>query len=112
MPKRATDYRIRLPEDLKDPVEAAAYINAAIQDSEEMFLVALRNVAEAHQIAKVAKGAGLGRESIYRMLCTTGNPEYSSLSGILRALRLRIVVEPERTPRRRPARAPKRPDLR
>ncbi len=34
---------------LKDPGEAAEYINAALEDGDtEMLLVALRNVAEAH----------------------------------------------------------------
>ncbi len=86
MPKKTTDYRNGLLEDLKDPTEAAHYLNAALRDSEEMFLVALRDVAEARQVSKVAKDAGVSRESVYRMLAPTGNPTYRSLIGILRAL--------------------------
>jgi probable addiction module antidote protein len=95
MPKTTRDYRSGLLEDLADPVEAAAYINAAIEDSEEMLLIALRDVAEAHQMSKVAKEAGVSRESIYRMLREAGNPRYSSLLGILRALHLKLAVVPE-----------------
>ena len=52
MPKRTSSYHASLHEDLKDPVEAANYLNAALLDSEEMFLVALRDVAESRQMAK------------------------------------------------------------
>ncbi len=86
MPKRTTDYRPALLEDLKDPAEAAHYLNAALQESEEMFLVALRDVAEARQMAKVAHSAGVSRESIYRMLSPSGNPTYKNLIGILKAI--------------------------
>jgi transcriptional regulator with XRE-family HTH domain len=58
-----------------------------------MFLLALRDVAEAFQMSKVAEQAGVSRESIYRMLKRDGNPTYASLTGILRALGLRIAVE-------------------
>src|ERR1700694_2913605 len=51
-----------------------------------MFLVALRDVAEARQMARVAKNAGVSRESLYRMLGASGNPTYRNLLGILKAL--------------------------
>jgi probable addiction module antidote protein len=92
MPKRTRDYREGLLNDLKDATAAAHYLNAALEDSDEMFLVALRDVAEARQMAKVAERAQLSRESIYRMLTETGNPRYSSLLGILKALGLKLEV--------------------
>lgn len=88
MPKRTTDYRNALLEDLRDPVEAANYLNAALEDSPEMFLSALRDVAEARQMAKVAETAGVSRESLYRMLKLSGNPTYKSFLGVLRAVGL------------------------
>jgi probable addiction module antidote protein len=95
MPKRTTPFRDDLLADLADPQEAACYLNAAFEDSEEMFLVALRDVAEARQMAKVAEEAGVARESIYRMLAAKGNPTYTSLLGILRAVGLKLAIEPE-----------------
>jgi probable addiction module antidote protein len=65
-----------------------------------MFLVALRDVAEANQMAKVAESACVARESLYRMLSPTGNPTYGTLSSILAAngLRFRVdVVSPVKT---------------
>jgi probable addiction module antidote protein len=86
MPKRTADYRTALLEDLKDPREAADYLNAALRDSEEAFLVALRDVAEARQMAKIAETVGVSRESLYRMLSASGNPTYRNFFGILKAL--------------------------
>ena len=95
MPKRTRDYRETLLMDLQNPAEAASYLNAALADSDEMFLLALRDVAEAKQMAKVAGAAGIARESIYRMLAETGNPTYTNLLGILRAIGLRLAIEAE-----------------
>ena len=95
MPKRTSSFRDELLASLVDPQEAAAYLNAAIEDSDEMFLIALRDVAEAKQMAKVAEGAGVARESVYRMLHAKGNPTYSSLTGILHAVGLRFEIAVE-----------------
>ncbi len=95
MPKRTRLHHDALLEDLQDPRASAHYLNAALEDSDEMLLIALRNVAEASTMSKVAKEAGISRESIYRMLCESGNPTYESFTAILRALGLRIVFEPD-----------------
>jgi len=59
-----------------------------------MALDALRDIAEARQIARVAEEAGVAREALYRMLGENGNPTYHSLLSILSALGLRIVFVP------------------
>jgi probable addiction module antidote protein len=94
MPKRTRAYRESLLEDLQDPMEAVDYLNAALEDSDEMFLMALRDVAEARQMSNVAQTAGIARESIYRALTAKGNPTYATLLGILRAVGLRLAVAP------------------
>lgn len=94
MPKRVTGFREDLLADLSDPNEAACYLNAAFEDSEQMVLVALRDVAEARQMARVAEEAGVTREALYRMLHKAGNPTYASLVGILNALGLKMVFAP------------------
>jgi probable addiction module antidote protein len=112
MPKRTRSFRAQLLKDLMDPSEAAHYVNAASEDSEAMFLVALRDVAEARQMARVANQAGVAREALYRMLCDEGNPRLHSLWAILNAVGLRISVEQSRdanaqSPRARVARRTK-----
>ena len=70
-----------------------AHLNAALEeDSDELFLLALGNVAEAHGRKKLAEDAQL-RESMYRMLSEQGNPQSASLTAILRELGLKLSVE-------------------
>jgi probable addiction module antidote protein len=93
MPKRTADYREGLLEDLLNSQEAAFYVEAALDESNELFLRALRDVAESRQMSKVAKEAGVAREALYRMLSETGNPTLTSLSAILSSVGLRIRIE-------------------
>ena len=97
MPKRTVNFRDQLLEDLANPEAAALYLSAAVEDSEEMLLVALRDIAEAKQMAHVAKHAGVAREALYRMLSKSGNPTYSSLRGVLTALGIRMCFAPVET---------------
>ena len=79
---------------LKDPLEAAEYLNAALEDgSNEVFLLALRDVAEAHGMKRIAAEAALNRESMYKMLSDRGNPQLSSLTAVLEQFGLKLAVE-------------------
>lgn len=79
----------------KDPDFAAEYLKAALEDSEEpsVLLIALRHVALARGIARVAKAAGIERESLYRALSIRGNPRLSTLVAVTKAIGLRLTVE-------------------
>lgn len=93
-----TRYIDGLLEDLADPEEAAAYLSAAIEDGDQqIFMLALRHVTEALGMAKAAREAGLNRESLYKMLSASGNPQLASLNALLRALGLRLAVEVDRS---------------
>jgi probable addiction module antidote protein len=97
MKKNSTSYREGLLKDLRHPREAAAYLNAALQDgSQEAFLVALRDVAEANGMARLARGTRLNRENLYRMLSRRGNPQFSSLGALLDRIGLKLAVEVRR----------------
>lgn len=95
MPKRTKKYEESLMESLKNPEEAAAYLNAHLdeEDSEEMFLLALRDVAKAHGFSEVAEQADLGRESLYKALSKDGNPKLSTLKSLLKVVGLKLAVE-------------------
>jgi probable addiction module antidote protein len=83
-----------------DPSFAAEYLNAALEDVEEpqALLVALRRVAKARGgVAKIAKAAGVERESLYRVLSARGNPRLSTLTAVTRAL---IDAPSSHSPRR------------
>ena len=94
MTKASRPYKPELLKALQDPVEAAEYLSAALEDdSNELFLLALRNVAEAHGMKKLAEDAQLNRESMYKMLSEQGNPQFASLTAILRELGLKLSVQ-------------------
>jgi probable addiction module antidote protein len=94
---KVNSYQEDLIEALRDPKEAAAYLNAAIEEGDrEVFLLALRNVAQAHGgMSQIAKKTHLKRESLYRMLSKKGNPEIKSIFNLLHAIGLKLTVEPE-----------------
>ncbi len=95
MPNKTRPYREALLEALSDPIEAVHYLNAAIGDSPEMFLKALRNVAQARQMAKVARDAGVTRESLYRATSEIGNPTLDTLNSVLSAMGIKLKFEPD-----------------
>ena len=88
-------HRERLIEELRaDPQLAAEYLNAAAEDNDpRVYLAALRTVAEAQGMAKLAKAAGVPRESLYRALSSGGNPRFSTLHAILKAAGFKMAVE-------------------
>ena len=77
------------------PEFAAEYLKAALEDEEPgVLLVALRRVAETKGgVAKVAKAAGVERESLYRALSARGNPRWSTLVAVTKAMGLKLTVE-------------------
>ena len=92
---RSKSYQEALIESLQEPQEAAAYLTAALEDSDPaVFLLALRDVAEAHGagMTKLAEQAKLNRENLYRMLSEKGNPELRSLGAVLEALGFRLAI--------------------
>ena len=91
---KTSSYRQSLLAALLDPVEASAYLNAALEDSPEAFLKALKNVAQARQMAKVAKDAGVQRETLYRSFSEQGNPTFETLSSVLGALGMKLSIAP------------------
>jgi len=89
-------YEDWLTAQLKNPGEAAAYIEAVIAEGDQAALMlALRQVAQAQGgVAEIARKASLTREATYKMLSKTGNPELRSLNSILAATGLRLAVKP------------------
>lgn len=89
-------YEDWLLEQLKNPAEAAAYLEAAIDEGDQAaIMLALRHVAQAQGgVAAVARKANLTREATYKMLSKAGNPALSSLTAVLAATGLRLAVKP------------------
>lgn len=90
-----------LVERLKDPEEAAAYLEAVLEDADQgALMLALRQIAIAQGgVATVARKAKLTREATYRMLSDEGNPALNSFIAILAATGLRMSIRPQRLPK-------------
>jgi probable addiction module antidote protein len=97
MTRPSVTYDIGMHEDLRDPVEAAEYLNAALEDgAQDVFLTALRDVAKAHGLTRLSRETSLNRENMYRILSEEGNPQLSSLKALLDSLELKLSIEPKR----------------
>ena len=77
---------------------AVEYLKAALEDDSEprVLLIALRRVVRARGVARIAKAAGIERESLYRALSKRGNPRLSTLAAVTKAVGLRLTVEAAR----------------
>lgn len=98
MPKRTKDYNEWLLKRLSDPQYAERYLRTAKADSNEMFLKAVRKVAEAKKMAKVAEQAGVNRESLYKTLSPEGNPEFFTIEAVLNAVGMTLVPQLLKSP--------------
>jgi probable addiction module antidote protein len=91
----AVDYRIRLLSDLRDIKYAAGYLTAALEEGEDVFLLAIRDVVEAQgRIGQLARATRLNRENLYGMLSRNGNPRLSSITAIVNELGLDVQFAP------------------
>jgi probable addiction module antidote protein len=96
MPKNIK-YKADLLADLRDDLGyAGEYLSAAYADSQDAFLVALRDVAEAQKgVGRVAKLAKVNRENLYRTLSRHGNPTLSTVTSVLDVLGLAMRIVPQ-----------------
>ena len=77
-----------------------AYITAALETRDADFVRdALGLVARARGMGEIAKNAGLNRESLYKALGETGNPEFSTVMRIVRAMGLTLSARSAETTR-------------
>jgi DNA-binding phage protein len=78
IPPRSISWDEYLIKSIKDPKAAQGYLNAALDDSDpRVFLLALRDVAEAH--------GGVGK--------ITRNPSLQSLGKLLSSMGFRLAIE-------------------
>jgi probable addiction module antidote protein len=92
----ARNVRATHNEHLCDPEVAAEYLTDALEEGDaSVILMALRNIAEAQEggITGLAMRSDLGRESMYKMLSSTGNPKLVNFTKLIQGLGLKLTVE-------------------
>jgi probable addiction module antidote protein len=87
--------RFDATEYLDTPERQAEYISAALETGDPAFVRdAVGIVARARGMSDVARATGLNRESLYKALGESGNPEFGTMLGVLRALGLELTARP------------------
>ena len=78
---------------LKSPEEMAAYLNACFeQDPGDGSLIraALNDIARAQGMSQLSRDTALGRESLYKALGSSGNPQFATVIKVMKALGLKL----------------------
>ena len=79
-----------------DPTFALEVVNGILEDGDQAeLLIVLRQMAQAFGgVQAVAEQAHLNPTQLYRTLSPKGNPALNSLLAILKAMGLRLAVQP------------------
>ncbi len=79
-----------------DPELVAAYLNDVLVDGDlEELMIALLRVSRAYDgVGEITQQAELSAKTLYRTLSPKGNPELRRLTAILKAMGLRLAIEP------------------
>ena len=82
-------------EHLNSEKEMAVYLEAALEEGEpSLVAAAIGDLARARGMTQLARDTGLGRESLYKALSPTGNPEFATILKVIEALGLRLHASP------------------
>ena len=91
-----TEYKNNL---LKNHVEAASYLNAALAEytldsNRALLMIALKDIINAQGgVSQVAKIAQISRQHVYKMLSNNGNPTLDKFGSLLSVLGMKLVVQ-------------------
>jgi probable addiction module antidote protein len=84
--------------DIIDYLDSEQAINAYItlfldENDPDQLLEALRDVARARGMSRIAEHSGLGRESLYKALSPGAKPRFDTILKVMRALGIRLKAE-------------------
>jgi probable addiction module antidote protein len=81
---------------LKTDEDIQLYLDACIEeagDDPAYFIHALGVIARAKNMSQLARDTGLTREGLYKAFSADGNPTFSTVSKVAKALGLHITVQ-------------------
>ncbi len=88
-------------EHLKTDEDIQLYLDACLEEGNDdpFFIVhALGIIARAKNMSQLARDTGLTREGLYKALSSEGNPSFSTIAKVTKALGFRLTVEQSSTP--------------
>jgi len=78
---------------LETKEEIAEYLNNAyMEDDPRIFIIAIGHLARKKGMTSIARKTGLNRESLYKSLTGEGNPKFSTISKVIKALDCKLAV--------------------
>jgi len=95
--KAAASWNVKdkLYEDLRDPSYAAAYVNDALLEGEEVvFKTAVADVIRARGVGKVAEAAGINRVTIFKTLKPETRTSFTTYHSLLTACGIDFATRP------------------
>ena len=79
--------------DLQNPDFIVGYLELSLNEGLPTFLIALREVIQANGgISLISQKTNLGRESLYKTLSESGNPQFATIDKILHSLGLKLSI--------------------
>ena len=76
-----------------NPEDSALYLEACVEDDPgdgSLIRAALNDIARAQNVTRLAQAAGLTRMGLYKALAEDGNPSFTTILRITRALGLEM----------------------
>jgi len=84
-----------IAEYLTDDEAIAEYITEALETNDPAYINhVLGTIARAKGMSQIAKDSGLKREALYRALSDTGNPQFTTILAVLKAMGVKLSVAP------------------
>jgi probable addiction module antidote protein len=83
-------------DEIKTGEDMALYLNACLAEDPgdgSLIRAALNDISRARGMSQLARDTGISREGLYRALGTDGNPEFTTVLKVLKALGLRLHAE-------------------
>jgi probable addiction module antidote protein len=83
-------------DDLKTDEDMSLYFEACFEEDPgdgSLIRAALGDIARARGMTQLAHDTGLTREGLYKALSAEGNPEFTTVMKVIKALGLRLHVD-------------------
>lgn len=89
---------------LETEEDMSLYFEACVEEDPgdgSLIRAALGDIARARGMSQLAKDTGLAREGLYKALSADGNPEFTTIMKVVKALGLKLHAGPAKPARTR-----------
>jgi probable addiction module antidote protein len=83
---------------LQSDEDMAMYLDACLEEDPgdgSVVRAALNDIARAQGMTQLARDTGISREGLYKALSPAGNPEFSTILKVIKALKIKLHASPK-----------------